>query len=708
MFAAMAAQNLAMVDVKGDYRARFCLLLAMLVIITGSVALGAFAWSGGWPVALAATVLIAIASGLWRHVSSDYGPTIAVVSALVFFISLAGEAHGGRVLPATLATLAGGGFGLLLQVALWPWRAQHPLRRVVADSWLALADLFETMSTPPDAVAPPPADAPARARRARQAADAEGALRVAVDNADRMLATAAAGSAGRRHVAGHLVELNLWAARVAMAGNAVATLLDSPPSSPSASPPASAAWQRQLAASAAPLFTGLANLGRSVALAVVSRQPGHLATCEIRLRRLEGILQAVGARAHALSARHPEAAHMTDLLRALGQRLSALEEAVRVTVERAGERAAFPLELLDLKTWQLRPLAATINLKPRPDPVLVRFVLRLAVLLAAGTGAFYWLDLPHGYWLPLTIVVVLQPDYGATRARAAQRLAGTVAGSLFASFLLWLRLPPGVELGAVAVSVFLFCYLVRRHYAVAVFFVTVFVVLLMEASGVQTAGIALERTGATLAGGLIALGAAMLFWPVWERDRLPPLIAGALRASRDYLAALVDRLARGGGVDNALVQAKRAAETANVTVFTSLRRLYGDPRNRRERVELAAALANGTQRLTRIATLFMMHVRSGSEPGAFSPAQEQTAQVILRALDALAGEVARGFPGTKNPPGSGHGSSPTTRPPNLLAVHALALDTLQLPPEQTPDGWASASLGRAAAEVRGMIAELDA
>ena len=44
------------------------------------------------------------------------------------------------------AALVGGLWGVALQVAYWPFRPQHPLRRTVSDSWLAVADLFEAMT----------------------------------------------------------------------------------------------------------------------------------------------------------------------------------------------------------------------------------------------------------------------------------------------------------------------------------------------------------------------------------------------------------------------------------------------------------------------------------------------------------------------------------------------------------------------------------
>ena len=70
-----------------------------------------------------------------------------------------------------------------------------------------------------------------------------------------------------------------------------------------------------------------------------------------------------------------------------------------------------------------RPLASALNLTWRVDPALIRFTLRLAVLMVAGVVVFKTWALPHGYWLPFTVIVVLQPDYGSTRQRAAPCLA---------------------------------------------------------------------------------------------------------------------------------------------------------------------------------------------------------------------------------------------------------------------------------------------
>ena len=657
-FAAMAAQNIAMVDVRGAYRLRFALLLAMLLVLAGSVALGGLA-AAQLPAALAATVFLALAGGLWRHVSADYGPGLAVSTSLLFFLSLAAPpGHAGAHLA---ATLAGGALGLVLQMLFWPVRPQHPLRRAVAETWLAVAGLFESLE-------PGPADAASRV------GETEADLRAAINQADHALVHAGAASA----VTASLAELNLSAARLAVRVAAVRTALDSP---------AGEAARRRLAPALVPLFDTFARLARDVALAVVSRQPAHVAACEVRLRRLSGLLQAIEARAAALGCEEPGAAQLPGLLLRVGELLEPLAGAVRATVARSGERAAFPLELLDLETWRLRPLAASIDLSPRPDPALVRFSLRLAVLTAAAVLAFKQLGLPHGYWLPFTIVVVLQPDYGATLERAMLRVLGTLAGGLAAGAILWLHPPPAAVLPLTFGCVFLFCYHVRRRYALAIFGVTLLVVLLMERSGGATAAVAVERFAVTLAGGLLALVAALLFWPSWERDRLPPLLATALRANQAYLRGLGERLAAGGGVDDGVVAAKRAAESANARVFSSLRRLFADPKNRRDRVERFAALANGNQRVTRLANLLLVQLRPGEPLGsALLPAMTSALGGALESLAALAAEHDEQVRAAR------------------FAPHALALDTLAFPPESGRPGWVGHTLAQAATEVRAMMA----
>ena len=205
-FIALAAQNIAMVDVRGDYRLRLGLLVAMTAVFVGAAALGTVA-SGHLAAALAATTLVALCGGLWRHLSSDYGMALAISSTLVFLIALASPRHA-TVSDHALAALLGGLWGVLLQVANWPFRPQHPLRRTVSDSWLAVADLFEALN---------PADTDVAATdRERRIHECEATLRTTLDKAYATFAATRPGLLRQR-----LEAVNFAAARLATRVNGV-------------------------------------------------------------------------------------------------------------------------------------------------------------------------------------------------------------------------------------------------------------------------------------------------------------------------------------------------------------------------------------------------------------------------------------------------------------------------------------------------------
>ena len=114
-FAAIAAQNIAMVDIRGSYPLRPSLLLAMTAIVAGACWLGGMA-GDHLPAALAAMALVIVLGGVWRHLSPDYGMSLAVNSAFLLMLALAqpgGEASASRHF---LAALGGGLWGVLVQV----------------------------------------------------------------------------------------------------------------------------------------------------------------------------------------------------------------------------------------------------------------------------------------------------------------------------------------------------------------------------------------------------------------------------------------------------------------------------------------------------------------------------------------------------------------------------------------------------------------
>jgi len=581
-FVALGAQNISTIDVRGAYSLRVGLLAMVSVVLALYAAIGALMSGHVW-IAAGVTVVLTLLAGIWRHLSSDYGASVLIASLLMFFLGLTGPAgwHTAQLDATSLAV--GCALAILIHALFWPFHPEHPLRHAVAESWLTAGNLFAALA---------PVPAAQRGSRHEKIVEAETNLRATIDKSALLLIQASGKKTSA--ILTHLEALNLCAARLSLAIDTFNAALEGCLSSDD--------WDR-IAPAFDPVLTTLTNTARTIALTVVSRNPGHLATARIRLRRAEGLLRVFATRLQhesPLTAYHQQ---LVDIVNQIAQQLPGVINTLDSTIERASERSAFTSELFDLNAWMLRPLAATLNLGSKPDGALIRYILRLTLLTVAGVWAYQYFQLPHGYWLPFTMVVILQPDFGATRARAAQRVAGTVAGSLVATGLIWLHLPSSVNLALIGITAFGYAYVVRRNYGTAIFFVTIFVVLLLEGGSGGHAHIAIERVLATCAGTALAFTAAAIFWPTWERDRFPEIMAAFFRANADYIGHLASLTSQ--SPSDGVEKSKRTVERAQAAVFASLRRMFGDPENRREGIEQMAALANTNVRLTRVLNVIL-------------------------------------------------------------------------------------------------------
>ena len=126
--------------------------------------------------------------------------------------------------------------------------------------------------------------------------------------------------------------------------------------------------------------------------------------------------------------------------------------------------------------------------------------------MAVAVGAVLYvvgvLQISHGYWIGLTLTVMLRPFEDATRTRSWQRILGTLGGALLA-LVLAVLLPLWAMVVALAVSMVLtIAYSAQGDYLRQVLFLAPSVVLLSSTSSVGI--IASERAIATICGALLA------------------------------------------------------------------------------------------------------------------------------------------------------------------------------------------------------------
>jgi uncharacterized membrane protein YccC len=165
--------------------------------------------------------------------------------------------------------------------------------------------------------------------------------------------------------------------------------------------------------------------------------------------------------------------------------------------------------------------------------------IRLAVAAALASALARALQLPHEYWVPLTALWLLRPDFGSTFTRGVQRYAGTTAGAVLAT-LFAATVHPGpyaLSILATALSVGIFCFMLA-NYGVTGACTTGWVVFVSALAGIPELRAAADRVLDTSLGAIIALGGYLL-WPSWERGAVSDTVADVIDAARRYAAAVL-------------------------------------------------------------------------------------------------------------------------------------------------------------------------
>lgn len=168
-----------------------------------------------------------------------------------------------------------------------------------------------------------------------------------------------------------------------------------------------------------------------------------------------------------------------------------------------------------------------------------RHAVRVTAVVSAGYALGSALPLGHGYWAPMTSVMVMRPDFAQTYSRGVARFAGTVVGVWLAGALMVLAHPGMYVCAALAVvCIGLMYLLMRTGYSVASACIAAYVVFLLGIAGEGWSQTVQARLTLTLLGGLLALAAYALF-PAWETLRLRDRLADWLESNGRYALAVL-------------------------------------------------------------------------------------------------------------------------------------------------------------------------
>jgi len=217
----------------------------------------------------------------------------------------------------------------------------------------------------------------------------------------------------------------------------------------------------------------------------------------------------------------------------------------------------------------------------------------MAVLVASSDIVVRLAGIGRGYWVPLTILVVLRPDFGSTLQRSVMRIGGTVVGLLVASALVhWLPTGDWYQIALIVV----FCFGMRwagpGNLGLSAACLAALVVVLLALNGVPAHSTVLDRSLATAVGGALAI-AATLVRPAWERQVMSTRLADLLAAYRAYL----DLIAAPTRERVEIQRARAASRLARTNAQASVDRARVEPVSTPAEIELGRSVLANSHRL---------------------------------------------------------------------------------------------------------------
>jgi uncharacterized membrane protein YccC len=247
--------------------------------------------------------------------------------------------------------------------------------------------------------------------------------------------------------------------------------------------------------------------------------------------------------------------------------------------------------------WRRRSLNSVVtalraNLNFRST--VFRHAVRLPISLTIAGIIARATDWSHAYWIPMTVVLVLRPDFAGTFSRGLQRIAGTIVGLILATAAFhWLPQTIAVQATAMGICVFLLRWLGPANYGLFAMGVTAMIVLMLALTGAAPKELIADRLVDTSIGGMIALSAYAI-WPT--REPVEDAVAHLLAAYRQYFRAVAQNYMQAQSAGASADRERLAARLARSNLEASIDRLAAEPSTDVKQFESVRAMMASSHR----------------------------------------------------------------------------------------------------------------
>lgn len=211
--------------------------------------------------------------------------------------------------------------------------------------------------------------------------------------------------------------------------------------------------------------------------------------------------------------------------------------------------------------------------------------LRLAVVVMAGYAIGEYFAVQNAYWILLTIIVIMRPNYGLTKTRSRQRTVGTLIGAAIAIAIVFLSQDPILYAILSVISLVVAFSMVQKNYGTSAVFVTLSVVFVYALLEPNVLSVIQFRVLDTLIGAGLATVGNLILWPSWEFFGIKVVIADSIVANKEYLREVISFYQKKGKVPTSYKLARKKAFLGLGNLSTAFQRMTQEPKRMQKNLD---------------------------------------------------------------------------------------------------------------------------
>lgn len=585
IWAAFGAYMLTLIDYRGSHYRKMLIQAVEAILILIAAILG-MNIGGSVVLSVIGMLVIGVFAALIRN-WSDYGSTIGVGVGFFYLFGISNPTHFAESLVYGKYIVYGSIWAIAIIFLSFPFSASNPLRRSVATIWKRNTDYLDALIQH---------FLNAQTKDLRQITAKEIEIRSAVDKSIELFNGRKENSRFKAEHYDQMIEIRKSAAYFGASIKLLHEELET------------ISTEIPLVRNQSILYKTLSALSQASArlsIVIFTFRGEDLTMAKVRIKRFEIAAGILKENIQKQELTEDQRLVLNQFIVSLNQCQQFMEKTIQLMDQKLNFKRSNYFENYKLSFnhfiagLQPRVLFQIVREIFNFDSQQFKYALRVGLGLALSVFIFKFFQIDHGHWIALTLLIVIQPYYGATRKKGFERIIGTVAGIVAGGAIMLLPIKHETFVVILIFISFFVAYYLRNNYKVGVFFVTIMMVVMMQLSKQGSWDLIWWRVLSTLIGSALAILISFAFWPIWEKQRFPALLNSSFNQNLFFLNQVILNYQKKLPAGVTWHRSRRQSEAANNNLFACVQRMYEEPQAFQRQIDVHFAKVGSNIRISR-------------------------------------------------------------------------------------------------------------